>query len=519
MTGDIALPLRADGSCDKVRLDVGRIVIIGANGAGKSRFTRHLIRDLGDKAYSISALDALYGTDKDGTANSFSRLYKTPMQTDVATTAFDRILAQLMHDEMLNLISFKIAASEHPETAKLKPTLLDRVTSLWQDIFPDSRVLVETGKVLISRRLDPDTYSALRLSDGERAVLFYAAAILYAPQGSIIFTDSPEMFLHPSMMQPLWSRLEQLRPDCRFVYTTHNIDFTYSLGGAHVVWVRDYDAVSRTWDYIVMPHNAPLSDEMYRAIVGVRKPVMFIEGDDVHSIDAKLYPLIFKQYTVKSLGSCNKVIEAVRTFNDLKGLHHNDAVGIVDRDRRNKNEVDYLRRKRIMVPNVAEIENILMLEDIIRTVAEHNGHNPDSVFANVKRSIVSQFRSDINSQALQHTRHRVKLSVEHRIDGRFADIDELEQHFSALKNEINPRGIFMNLCRKFQQYANDGDYAGILCVYNKKSMISECNVAGLCGLSGKEQYIECILQILRLSGKGADKIRSAVTRCFGLDKA
>ena len=32
-------------------------------------------------------------------------------------------------------------------------------------------------------------------------------------------------------------------------------------------------------------------------LVGVRKPVLFIEGDARHSIDAKLYPLVFKDYT------------------------------------------------------------------------------------------------------------------------------------------------------------------------------------------------------------------------------
>ena len=84
--------------------------------------------------------------------------------------------------------------------------------------------------------------------------------------------------------------------------------------------------------------------------MGSRKPVLFIEGDGIHSIDARLYPLLFKDYSVKSLGSCNKVIEATRTFNDLTGF---DSRGIVDRDRRDDKEVAYLRGKRIMVPEVA----------------------------------------------------------------------------------------------------------------------------------------------------------------------
>jgi len=247
-----------------------------------------------------------------------------------------------------------------------------------------------------------------------------------------------------------------------------------------------------------------------------RKPVMFIEGDGVHSIDSKLYPLIFQDYSVKSLGSCNKVIEATRTFNDLNAMHHNDAVGIVDRDRRDEREVAYLRRKRVMVPDVAEIENILMLEEIVRAVARYSKHNPDKVFAKVKHSILLQFKTDLHKQALQHTRHRVKQTVEYRIDGRFTNIGQLESHMDALKREINPRGLYENFCREFKRYLNESDYRSVLRVYNQKSMIPASNVAGMCGLSGKDQYISVILEILRGKSAEADEIRRAVTACFGL---
>ncbi|MDE6332174.1 MAG: DUF4435 domain-containing protein, partial [Muribaculaceae bacterium] len=280
--------------------------------------------------------------------------------------------------------------------------------------------------------------------------------------------------------------------------------------------VRDFDALSQKWDYVLLPPDSGLTDDMYQALIGARKPVMFIEGDGIHSIDSKLYPLIFKDYSVKSLGSCNKVIEATRTFNDLNAMHHNDAVGIVDRDRRDEHEVSYLRRKRIMVPDVAEIENILMLEEIVRTVARHCRRNPDKVFGKVRHSIMQQFKNDIHRQALQHTRHRVKQTVEYRIDGRFSNISQLEAHMDALKREINPRGLYDNFCKEFHRYISDNDYRSVLRVYNQKSMIPTSNVAGLCGLSGKDQYIATILDILRGNTAEAEEIRKAVTGCFRL---
>ena len=200
----------------------------------------------------------------------------------------------LMHDEMVNLIGYKLALAEHPDRTRLRSTRLDRVISLWQEVFPGNRVLIESGKVLFARGLDNSAYSAVRLSDGERAVLFYAGAILYAPADSMIIVDSPEIFLHPSMIQSLWNRLEMLRPDCRFAYTTHDLEFASTRAGAQVIWVRDYDAALQKWDYMLLPPDSPLTDDMYRALIGARKPVMFIEGDGVHSIDSKLYPLIFQ---------------------------------------------------------------------------------------------------------------------------------------------------------------------------------------------------------------------------------
>ncbi len=254
------------------------------------------------------------------------------------------------------------------------------------------------------------------------------------------------------------------------------------------------------------------------ALIGARRPVMFIEGDATHSIDAKLYPLIFKDFSVKALGSCNKVIEATRAFNDLRAFHHLESCGIVDRDRRDEKEVGYLRGKNIFVPDVAEIENILMLEDVVKAVARFTGHDADKVFNSVKNAIVRMFRHDLRQQALLHTRHRVKRTVEYRVDGRFTNINALEEHMQNLVNEINPRGLYEQFCRMFSQMAALEDYAGILRVYNQKSMVPRSNVGQLCGLSGsKEAYVQAVLSVLKSDGREAATIRRAITRCFGFE--
>lgn len=519
----ITLPPRSNGApAPEIAENVKRIVIVGANGAGKSRFTTRMASEPQSNAFHISTLNAL--TDRqhsDTQPGSIDALYDQAVASGLTraegATQFERLLALLMHHEMLNLISYKIAHTSNPN-AQLSPTRLDTLMNLWHEIFPDNKILIASGRMLFQRNSGNDTYAPVRLSTGEKAVIYIIGALLFAPRGANVYIDSPEMFLHPSVTRSVWNRAELLRPDCRFIYTTHDLDFAASTGSAQIIWVQGFDADHNTWDYELIPTSSAISDEMYITILGARKPVLFIEGDGKHSIDAKLYPLVFKEYTVKSLGSCNKVIEATRTFNDLTSFHHMDSRGIVDRDRRDEHEVEYLRGKKIMVPDVAEIENILMLEEVIRTVAHSRGKNEDRVFQRAKRAVMLQFSHDLRQQALLHTRHRVKRTMEYRIDGRFANIEMLEEHMRQLIKEIDARNLYEDFCRRFHQFLSLDDYSGVLRVYNQKSMLPGSNVAGLCGLKGKDEYIDAIIDILRRDGDDAARIRLAITRCFGLDK-
>lgn len=516
----ILLPPRYDGSRETLPDGSRQIVIIGANGAGKSRFSLRMAADAGHRAFRMSALEAIYGQRHDDAPTAIDELYQKECNGlslhTPADNGLERIMALLMHDEMLNLLNYKMTLATNPKT-KLRPTKLDTVINAWRDIFPNNNVLVESGKMLFSRGLDESSYSAVKLSDGERAAIYYLGGILYAPKNGVIFVDSPEMFFHPTVMQQVWSHIQLLRPDCTFVFTTHDLEFASSLDAATVIWVRDYDAATVAWDYSLLPPQEGMSDEIYMAIIGSRKPVLFIEGDGIHSIDAKLYPLVFRDYTVKSLGSCNKVIEATRTFNDLSTFHHLDSHGIVDRDRREDHEVKYLRERKVMVPDVAEIENILILEDVVRAVAASRGCDENHVFAKVKHAIISQFSHDLRQQALQHTRHRVKRTVEYRIDGRFTNINMLEEHIVSLVDEIRPRSLYEQLCREFRQYVETDDYASVLRVYNQKSMLPGCNVAGLCKFHNKEEYIQHIIDLLRTDAPEAERIRRAIKRCFQID--
>ena len=520
---DIRLPKRIDGKQPEMLLESKQITIIGTNGAGKSRFCSALVEELGDKAYRISALKALFPTPASvkPLAGSIEDIFNkmnasNPLIENKAQTEFDKLFFVMLNDEFRELMNFKAhqLMDEHIEFPKTK---LDITVKKWQEVFPKNKVLRENGKLMFASEGYEDKYPLMRLSDGEKSVLYYIGAVLYAMPDAAILVDDPETFIHSSIMRTLWNVLEQLRPDCTFIYNTHDVDFASSRIDNQCVWVKEFDPEAVAWDYEVMTSSRNL-DNALLDLLGSRKPVLFIEGDDKHSIDSRLYPLIFPEYTIKPLGSCNKVIETVRSFGDLQSFHQLESRGIVDRDRRSEQEVEYLRKKNILVPNVAEVENLFMLEGVIKAVAVYKRRNPDIVFPKVKKRVIAMFTKELKQQALMHVRHRVKRDVEMRIDMKFTSINALENHMVELVSEINPRGLYDQLCREFHVYEDNEDYASILKVYNQKLMLGESNVATLCGFKGKDDYIRGVLNILKGGNDSARAIRSAIKQCFGLEE-
>ncbi|MBQ9466004.1 MAG: DUF4435 domain-containing protein [Muribaculaceae bacterium] len=518
---NIQLPPRTDGQPAGELRDVRQITIIGANGSGKTRFCNAVASAGKGGVFRMSALRALY-EQHDATAAlpgsidaMFTELNNSSTSVkSTAATEFERLTIVMMAEEFRELMNWKTLRYIDDPNAPAPVTKLDTVVKVWQEVFPGNKVLRENGTLMFATEGHGDRYASARLSDGEKAVLYYVGAVLYAMPNALIIVDDPETFLHRSIMVSLWNVIEGLRSDCTFIYATHDVDFATSRSDNACIWVKAYDPDHKTWDYEVSRDGSELGDALFVDLLGSRKPVLFIEGDATHSIDARLYPLVFSDYTVKPLGSCNRVIESVRTFGSLQSMHHLDSRGIVDRDRRTDREVGYLRDRKVMVPDVAEVENLFMLEPVLEVMACRSKRNAERIVERVKAAVFDMFTDQLKAQALEHVRHRVKTEVEHRIDQRFRNINALEDHMVDLVNEIRPRAMYNAMCREFRKMVDAQDYAGVLRVFNHKQMIAGSGVAQLLGLGGKDGYIKAVLKVLRDGGRDADTIRQAIKRCF-----
>ncbi|MDE5870325.1 MAG: DUF4435 domain-containing protein, partial [Muribaculaceae bacterium] len=335
--------------------------LLGGNGSGKSLFLNEIARLNPDDAYSVSAV--------------------TGGMPGKVTGSLQQLMAVLsLEEEKVRFHSLK---------------------TIWEETFPGNEINIVKGKARIRNRSGKDSIGIRSLSRGEKAALYYIASILLAPPQALILVDSPTLFLHPTAVGILWDRIERTRTDCRFVYDTYDAKFFTGQTRRTAIWIKDYNAANHTWRYQIIA-DGELPDEVFLQMMGSRRPILFTEGDTSHSIDMRLYSVVFPEFTVKPLGSCDKVIESTRTMQSLRTMHRIESYGLVDRDRRSDQEVEYLRAKHILVPEVAEIENIFLSPGVVETMAEIRNRNPKKVIKAVRQEVMHKFGQMLESQALQH---------------------------------------------------------------------------------------------------------------------
>lgn len=517
---ELILPAKINTN-SSIALDTKVLVVIGANGAGKSSFGKDLTERYTEQAEYVSGMHSLFLSTQNEVLVETSEI--SHLQELIAKrlftprlSAYEKLILKLQNEEFDVAVDYKEACKTHPE---LKPPLtkIDTIQTIWEKMFPQNRLVRKSGFIEItSASRNGEVYTPERMSDGEKIVFYLIGAVLCARPNALLIIEEPEVLLHDSIKTILWNEIEAMRPDCTFVYLTHDIQFATSREDGVCLWIRSYDGDNHIWDYELIKDNDNFPEELYIELLGSRKPILFIEGTSGGSIDNRLYPLIFPDYLVKPMGGCQKVIETTKAFRQLNDFHLLDSMGIVDRDRRTQGEIEYLHEQRIFVPDVAEVENLLMLESIIKVVARRLMKDAELVFNQVKENVIRLFEKDMESQVILHARHRVRKKLETAVDRKIATIEELAEHVDGLRETIHVHDIYKGIKEKFIQYAETGSYEKILLVYNQKGMLPQSQLCKICGISNKESYLNLILSILKENGADAEIIRTTIRESLGM---
>ncbi len=197
--------------------------------------------------------------------------------------------------------------------------------------------------------------------------------------------------------------------------------------------------------------------------------VLFVEGTG-GSYDTQLYSLIYKDYYVIPCGSCTQVIARTKAFNNTEILHHYKAYGLIDRDYRSDYEIEAYKSDNIFTLEVAEVENLLITEELIRAIAKLHGANEDDVFQKIYTYIVkNRFEKQIDSQVCQ----AVVSEIKYRLSS--IEIDKKnESNAKATLDEglsnINYATIKQEIENRFKAVVDSGDYKEVIRIFNEKGL-------------------------------------------------
>ena len=505
------------------------VIIIGANGSGKSKLGAWIeqhdfenVHRIGAqrnlnfneniplKSYSQAEDLVFYGTadstsgwkKQKGLRWNYGKSYTTTMMSD-----FEDVLAALIALTNVRNAEFitecKKCEAEKSEKPHTPHTAIDQLIEIWDTILPQRKLKYYDGRfsAVLPSGDDSNEYSSNQMSDGERAVLYLAAQVLCVPANKTLIIDEPEIHLHRSIMNRLWSALESFRPDCLFIYITHDTQFAAAHGQSDKIWIKDFDGTHWKLEKL---EDSELPEELLFDILGSRKNVLFVEGEK-NSYDTQLYSILYPNYYVIACGSCTQVISRTKAFRNSPSLHHCQVYGLIDRDYRSDYEIEKYKDDGIYTLKVAEVENLFLVEELIRLMADRLGQNPDDIFAKVKDYIIHiRFASQIDRQICQSVVAHLKYQLAAAELSKKND-DEAKNSLDAVLKANDYEKTKAEQEAKFKEALSEDDYAKVLRVFNEKGLIS--SIGHFLGVVDKE-YCNRVLALLngKLHGEISDAI-------------
>lgn len=461
------------------------VVIIGANGSGKSSFSRNISSILGKSIVIISAQKIF----------QFQRLREIPIDDNIlnevrnfqqsAKMCKDSNFAHFLENDMQSLIRALIAnyiqTSTHfyekrneKQSNQNVPTVLEQVFKLWNEIIPHRELFYDNKGNIKVKGCNCKEYDFIQLSDGEKAVFYYASHILLAQKNSYIIIDEPENHLNFAVVNKMWNILEQRRSDCVFMYLTHNINFAASRVNSRKLWMKSYNQSKTTWDIVKLPNDDKIPESLYMELLGSQQKILFCEGDDNSSYDYKLYSSLFPEFTIKPVKGHYQVIQSVRAFNNSFDVHGNMAIGIIDRDFHDEDEIKKWKSEKIFSLPICEIENIFLDEKLIdeaikRFLPKSNDLN------SIKDSLFAYFKKNIETQAIIYARDKANSILSGSLLQGKNDISKLVDAINDISSKVNPRTLYEEKRSSLEDIYIKKDYLRLIEQSSSKGLCAELN--------------------------------------------
>jgi ABC-type branched-subunit amino acid transport system ATPase component len=472
------------------------VIFVGANGGGKTRLAVQIEKTLGSSAHRISAHRALtLNADvakiserkalaglRTGNADENAPINQRDIHRWGRNAAvrllndFDFLIQALFAEQSNTSLKAynKYKPGSKDEKEEFETTKFDRLNDIWKNLIPHRTLKISGDDILVSIPGVDATYKASDMSDGERAIFYMIGQALVAEADQVLIVDEPELHVHRSIMSKLWDELEAARPDCAFVFITHDLEFAAARAAQKYV-IRDYDPAPR-WTVEDVPEDTGFDEDLATLILGSRRPILFVEGDR-SSLDLALYRCCYPDWTVVPRSSCTEVIHAVVTMRANADLTRITCSGIVDADHYDEDDRNYLRDLGIETLPVSEIENVVLLPEVSVAIAQSEGFSGEELEQRIAALADDIFRSvdsdeAIEKVAVRYSKRRIdrilkKLDLSH---ARTAD--EIEYEYKQRAGELDVRGLTERFKDEIRQAIADRDLSRLLTLYDNKGLMA-----------------------------------------------
>lgn len=471
------------------------VVIVGANGGGKTRLAVHIEDVLKLSAHRISAHRALnlnptvakisesaaltglrFGYPAAEESSRIAHKLGQRWQSNMAVSLlndFDFLIQALFADQA----NKSLATHRKVRSGDLSPaeaTKFEHLHDIWKRLLPHRQLHFSGDDIQVSAPTSDKKYKASDMSDGERAIFYLIGQTLAAAENSLLIFDEPELHIHRSIMAKLWDELEAARQDCAFVFITHDLEFAASRVAQKFV-ISNYDPAP-CWTIGPVPENTGFDEKLATLILGSRRPVLFVEGDH-NSLDSAIYRCCFPDWPVIPKSSCEDVIHSVVTMRRNKELTRVTCSGIVDADHHDADDIDYLRERGIAVLAVSEIENIILLPAVSRAIAQSEGYEGVDLEARLtalKTAIFATLNSEeaIETVVARYCRRRIDRTLK-KIDlSEASSVSAIKQEYSRLTTELDITEIAENAKERIKNALKNKDLPLLLACYDNKGLIA-----------------------------------------------
>lgn len=343
------------------RAKLGRItVLIGANGAGKSK----LLNTVMDKCVSIVGGNKIMRLHPLGHLGDVGfehpdLLSQTQKKLSEQVVSHTRAAANdarfyIKENQILSVLHAKDAKDErdeltafhkHKKAPEENPAPPARVSNfeLLCDIFNaivDVKLTFDrdTQHFAVDTKRQPShRYTIDKLSSGEKWIFRTLPALLqYQDEDMVVFVDEPETMLNEQLAVDFWTHIENIRPNWKFVYATHNVSFAARQSVENLFLLK-----STFEEPQKISHVSELNSEDKRSLLGIgprlaqTKNALFVEGKDA-SLDVPFYSALLNRQDIliSSIGGSKDVIKATTQSGYWENLQleNLNIIGAIDRD-------------------------------------------------------------------------------------------------------------------------------------------------------------------------------------------